>query len=98
MTRDGVDSLPEDLQQVVLDTAREVEEELWARIADRISGNVQRLKDENVTVVTDVPASFIDSLKSSGQQAIDEWKALIGEDRANEILAAYASTLAERQG
>ena len=98
MNKDVFDGLPEDLQQIVLDTAQEVEDELWARIASRIDGNVQRLKDENVTVVLEVPDSFIESLKTAGQQAIDEWKATIGEETANEILAAYASVLAERQG
>lgn len=97
MNIDVFESLPEDLQQIVLDTAKEVEDELWARIEARITGNVQRLKDENVTVIIDVPESFIDELKVAGQQAIDEWKDLMGPEEAEEILAAYANLLAERQ-
>lgn len=97
MNIDVFESLPEDLQQIVLDTAKEVEDELWARIEARITGNVQRLKDENVTVIIDVPESFIDELKVAGQQAIDEWKDLMGPEEAEEILAAYADLLAERQ-
>ncbi len=91
------EALPEDLQQIVLDTAREVEDELWARIAKRIEGNVQRLKDEGVTVVQDVPEALIDDLKAAGQVAVDEWKAATGEEEAQKILAAYADTLAMRQ-
>lgn len=97
MNIDVFESLPEDLQQIVLDTAKEVEDELWARIEARITGNVQRLKDENVTVIVDVPESFIDELKVAGQQAIDEWKDLMGPEEADEILAAYADLLAARQ-
>ena len=97
MNIDVFESLPEDLQQIVLDTAKEVEDELWARIEARITGNVQRLKDENVTVIINVPESFIDELKVAGQQAIDEWKDLMGPEEAEKILAAYADLLAERQ-
>ena len=97
MNSDVFDSLPDDLQKIVLDTASEVEDELWARIENRISGNVQRLKDENVTVVIDVPEQLISELKTAGQQAIDEWKELMGPEEAEKILAAYADLLAERQ-
>ena len=97
MNIDVFESLPDDLQRIVLDTAKEVEDELWAKIEARITGNVQRLKDENVTVIIDVPGSFIDELKVAGQQAIDEWKELMGPEEAEEILAAYADLLAERQ-
>lgn len=97
MNSDVFASLPDDLQQIVLDTASEVEDELWARIENRISGNVQRLKDENVTVIIDVPEQLISELKTAGQQAIDEWKDLMGPEEAEKILAAYASLLAERQ-
>ncbi len=97
INQDVFDGLPEDLQKVVLDTAKEVEDELWARAADRIAGNVQRLKDENVTVVMDIPNSFIQELRSAGQQAIDEWREKIGQETADEILAAYQAVLAARQ-
>lgn len=97
MNADVFASLPDDLQQIVLDTASEVEDELWARIENRISGNVQRLKDENVTVIIDVPEQLISELRTAGQQAIDEWKELMGSEEAEKILAAYADLLAERQ-
>ena len=97
MNRNVFESLPEDLQQILLDTAAEVEEELWQRSADRIARNVQRLKDENVTVVQDIPESFIEELKAAGQQAIDEWREKIGPEKADEIVAAYQAVLASRQ-
>ena len=93
MNKDVFDSLPEDLQQIVLDTAKEVEDELWAASQDRIDLNVQRLKDANVTAISDVPDSFIQELKDAAQVAIDEWRELTGSDRADEILAAYAKQL-----
>ena len=94
MNADVFRDLPEDLQNIVLDTAEEVEIELWSRAQDRIDLNVKRLADANVTAITEVPESFIEELKSAGQQAIDEWRALIGDAEADEILAAYAAQLA----
>ncbi len=93
INRDVFEALPPDLQKVVLDTAMEVEDELWAKAQDRIDLNVRRLAEAKVTAITDVPAAFIDELRSAGQQAIDEWRALIGDERANEILAAYDAEL-----
>ena len=93
INKDVFDALPEDLRQIVLDTAEEVEAELWAHAQDRIDLNVQRLQDANVTAVRDVPESFIDELKAASQVAINEWRELIGGELADEILAAYAKQL-----
>ncbi len=93
MNKDVFDGLPGDLQQIVLDTAKEVEDELWAASQARIDLNVQRLKDANVKAIRDVPESFVDELKTAAQVAIDEWRAQIGEELADEILAAYQKQL-----
>ncbi len=95
MNKDVFDALPEDLQKIVLDTAKEVEDELWAASQDRIDLNVKRLADANVTAITDVPDAFIVELKTAGQQAVDEWRALMGDKKADEILAAYDVELAK---
>ena len=94
MNRDVFNALPDDLQGIVLDTAKEVEDELWSRAQDRIDLNVVRLAEANVTAVTEVPESFIEELKTASQQAFDEWRELIGDAKADEILAAYADELA----
>ena len=93
INRDVLDALPDDLRQIVLDTAAEVEAELWMRAQDRIDLNVQRLREANVTAIQDVPGSFIDELKAASQVAIHEWRELIGGELADEILAAYAKQL-----
>ena len=93
INKDVLDSLPEDLRQIVLDTAAEVETELWARAQDRIDQNVLRLQEANVTAIQDVPESFIDELKAASQVAISEWRELIGNELADKILAAYAKQL-----
>ena len=93
INRDVLDALPADLRQIVLDTAAEVETELWTRAQDRIDLNIQRLQDANVTAIQDVPESFIDELKTASQVAISEWRELIGGELADEILAAYAKQL-----
>lgn len=93
INKDVFNALPEDLQKIVLDTAKEVEDELWAKSQDRIDLNVQRLADANVTAITDVPDSFIQQLKDASQVAIDEWREQAGDERADEILAAYRKQL-----
>ena len=95
MNKDVFDALPEDLQKIVLETAKEVEDELWAASQDRIDLNVKRLADANVTAITDVSDAFIVELKTAGQQAVDEWRALMGDKKADEILAAYDAELAK---
>lgn len=94
INKDVFDALPEDLQKIVLESAREVEGELWAGAGDRIVLNVQRLKDANVTAINDVPEAFIDELKAAGQQAIDEWKEQMGAEEAQAVLDAYEAKLA----
>ena len=93
MNKDAFDALSPELQEIVLSTAKEVEDELWAGSQARIELNVQRLAEANVTAITDVPEAFIDELKAAGQQALDEWRELMGDQKADEILAAYAAEL-----
>ncbi|WP_282604346.1 TRAP transporter substrate-binding protein [Pelagibius sp. Alg239-R121] len=93
INKDVFNALPDDLQKIVLDTAAEVEDELWSKAQDRIDLNVKRLAEAKVTAITDVPASFIDELKGAAQVAIDEWRAQLGDKKADEILAAYAKQL-----
>ena len=93
INRDVFDALPADLQKILLDTAAEVEAELWAGAQARIDLNVKRLADENVTAITDVPPEFIAELKAAGQVAVNDWRALIGDAKADEILVAYRKEL-----
>ena len=95
INRDVFHKLPKDMQKIVMDTAKEVEDELWAKSADRIKLNVKRLADAKVTAITDIPKSFIEELKSASQQAVDEWRAKIGAGKAKEIIAAYKAQLAK---
>ncbi|MGI9501079.1 MAG: TRAP transporter substrate-binding protein [Geminicoccaceae bacterium] len=93
INKDIFADLPEDLQQIVLDTAAEVEAELWSQSQDRIDLNVQRLAEAKVTAITDVPEAFIDELKTAAQVAIKEWRTQMGDEKAEEILAAYRKQL-----
>ena len=91
------ESLPSDLQKILADTAKEVEEELWTRIDERISLNSRLLKDKDVTVISEISETLISELEASGQQAIDAWKDAMGTEKAAEILSAYESALEERK-
>ena len=91
------EDMPADLQKVVLDTAKEVEDELWSRIQARMDGNVQRLIDNGVKPINDVPAAFIDELKVAGKAAIDEWRQKLGAAEADKVVGAYQDLLKTRQ-
>ena len=89
MSQAAFDDLSPELQQVVLDAAAEVESEAWANINDRIALNIKRLEDNGVTSVTDVPTSFIEHLRKSGDPVTAEWRERFGEAEAAKIFERY---------
>ena len=93
MSQAEFDALSPELQQAVLDAAAEVEQESWANINDRIALNIKRLEENGVTSVMDVPASFIQHLRDSGDPVTAEWRERFGEEEAAKIFEAYANVL-----
>ncbi len=89
MSQAAYDDLSPELQQAVLEAAAEVEAEAWANINDRIALNVKRLEENGVTSVTDVPPSFIQHLRDSGDPVTAEWRERFGDEEAAKIFARY---------
>ena len=83
------DDLSPELRQAVLDAAAEVEAEAWANINERIALNVQRMDENGVTSVTDVPAAFIEHLRTSGEPVTAAWREKFGDEEAAKIFARY---------
>ena len=93
MSQAAFDDLSPELQQTLLDVAAEVEHDAWANINDRIALNVKRLEENGVTAVTDVPESFIQHLRDSGEPVTAEWRERFGEEEAAKVFEAYAKQL-----
>ncbi|MGI9332499.1 MAG: hypothetical protein ACR2RL_05015, partial [Gammaproteobacteria bacterium] len=72
-----------------LDAAAEVEGEALANINGRIELNIKRLNENGVTSVTNLPASFLEHLRTSGDPVTAEWKEVFGEEEADKIFARY---------
>ncbi len=89
MSQAAYDDLSPELQQAVLEAAAEVEAEAWANINDRIALNVKRLEENGVTSVTDIPPSFIQHLRDSGDPVTAEWRERFGDEEAAKIFARY---------
>ena len=88
------EALSPELQQAVLDAAKEAEDAAWARTDVRIQENVKTMEDNGITVIdtADVPKGVIDHLRAAGAPLMDEWKAEMGPE-ADAILEAYRNKL-----
>jgi TRAP-type C4-dicarboxylate transport system substrate-binding protein len=79
MNLDVFNSLPQDLQQLVLDTGKQLTEEGFARIGPFQDESLQRLRDAGVTIIEGSP-ELIEAVKKAGQGPIDSWLERVGED------------------
>jgi len=97
MNRDTFDSLPEDLQQLLLDTAQEAEEIVWAMATEALENDADDLAAAGVTLTPPPSDELLAAVREASAPVIDEWKADLPEGVAEGILARYQAILAERQ-
>lgn len=95
MNRDEFEALPEDLQQILLDTAREVEDIVWANVLDVLATDAENLAAAGVTVFPEPSPDLIATLVEASGPILDDWRAAMPEGVADEILARYEAMLAE---
>ena len=88
-----LDGLPADLQAIVRETAAEVETAAWERARLRVVHNRSVLEKHGVSVITEV-GQLVDRLMRAGSPLLDEWRAAMGEEPAEAILAAFHARLA----
>lgn len=94
INKDVFDALPEDLQKAVMEAAKETEDEVWAASDARTANNLKLMAEKGVEPVADLSPEFIEFLRKSAQESIDEWRKSIGEEEADKIFEDYKKRLA----
>lgn len=97
MNRGEFERLPEDLQQIVLDTAREVEDIVWAKVEEVIAADADNLAAAGVTVFPEPSPNLISVLVEASGPILGDWKAAMPEGVADAVLERYEAMLAEVQ-
>ena len=97
MNRDVFESLPEDLQQIVLETAAAAEAQVWANAIESLRMNPPLFEEAGVTLVSDFSPELMSTLREAAAPILDEWRASMPDGVADRILARYEELLAERQ-
>jgi TRAP-type C4-dicarboxylate transport system substrate-binding protein len=88
MNADAYNKLPADLQKAVMQAADMTNDFAWDAAYGRVQQNYKDMRENGMTVVTDVPADFLDQLAEAGKPAIDEWVQKMPAD-AEKILSDY---------
>lgn len=97
MNRDEFDRMPEDLQQILLDTAAAAEEQAWRNVVESLKRDVVNLEAADVTYHSEVSPELITMLQEASAPMLETWKATMPEGVADAVLARYQELLAERQ-
>ncbi|MEX2536071.1 MAG: TRAP transporter substrate-binding protein [Trueperaceae bacterium] len=79
LNRGAFNRLSEEDQQIVLDTANEVEQFLWETAREQRTEDQQRLEAEGMTIVTDVPPSVVEHFQAPAEDLINDWVESVGE-------------------
>jgi TRAP-type C4-dicarboxylate transport system substrate-binding protein len=94
MNKDAFNSLPPDLQSVVLAAAADADKFSWDALNGRVDKNKQIMNAAGGVFVDNVPSSVIQALVAAGAPVLDEWKAKMGP-KADAILAAYKAHMSQ---
>lgn len=88
MNKSVYDKLSEAEKTAVKNAAKAAESFGWGLLEARVKENYDQMRKAGMTVVTDVPAEFIQHLTKSGAKAMDDWKSKFGS-RADALLSDY---------
>lgn len=86
------EKLPPDVQTAVLVAAAEAEHAGWALARETQETNIEKMRSQGVSVVTDVDPEFRNFLRESATEPINNWKKRFGP-QADNILEAYKAQL-----
>jgi len=95
MNLDAWNELDTELRFAVQGAARATGERQWKEIQARIAYNYERMRANNVGIITEVTPGFTKALREAGQVAVDDWILKAGP-RGQEILDAYRKQLSAR--
>jgi TRAP-type C4-dicarboxylate transport system substrate-binding protein len=77
-------------REAVLEAAKAAEDHVWEAVRTRVQENYADMRENGMTVVTDVPAAFLEHLSEAGQKAREQWLEKTGAT-GEEILAEYGA-------
>jgi TRAP-type transport system periplasmic protein len=92
MNLDAYKQLPKELQQVIDEAAAKTEARNWDALTGRVADRYALMRENGVTIVTDIPEEFRNMLLEAAQPEIEKWQGAVGPN-AETIL----SKLRERQ-
>jgi TRAP-type C4-dicarboxylate transport system substrate-binding protein len=95
MNKDVYEKLSAAEKEAVKKAAKAAEVFGWGLLEARVKENYDQMRKAGMTVVTDVPAEFIQHLTKSGAKAMDDWKSKFGS-RADALLADYQARRAKK--
>ncbi|RQW62616.1 TRAP transporter substrate-binding protein [Vibrio viridaestus] len=73
MNKDEFDALDEKQQAAILEAAKLTDEHNWKTVRTRVADNYKELKQNKVTILTDLPKPFMDNLQTSAKPALSDW-------------------------
>jgi TRAP-type C4-dicarboxylate transport system substrate-binding protein len=97
MNRDVFEGLSDEFKKILMDTARQVEDEVWANVVEELKGDVGRAQAAGVTVDLEPQPELVKVLKDASAPVLEEWKAKMPAGVADGILERYRNILAEKQ-
>jgi TRAP-type C4-dicarboxylate transport system substrate-binding protein len=93
MNLDVWNELDTERRVAVQGAARATSERQWKEIRTRIAFNYERMRANNVGIITEVTPGFTKALREAGQLAIEDWLLKAGP-RGQEILDTYRKQIA----
>lgn len=89
MNRDVYEALSDEHKQAVAEAAKAAEEFGWGLLGSRVEENYTQMKENGMTIITDVSPDYLSELGKAAEQPIADWKTKFPQ--AEELLAEYES-------
>lgn len=94
MNAEIYDALDDSQRKAIDEASAAAEAKGWELLRNRSEENFARMRENGMTIVEEVPASFTALLASSAKPFIDQWLVEVG-DQGREILDAYEAARAK---
>jgi TRAP-type C4-dicarboxylate transport system substrate-binding protein len=91
MNQASYDKLPPDLRKVIDDAAARTDERNWKELQGRIDQRYAEMKQNGMTIVTNVPPEFRRYLMEASKPEIEKWKKSVGPDAAEMLTKIEAN-------
>lgn len=93
INKDVYEELTPEQQEAVRSAAKEAEDFGWGLLANRVEENYAQMRENGMTIVTDVSPDYLAELGTAAKPSIEGWKASYPDSEA--ILTAYEANRAK---